>query len=59
MKNRNDYILGITKCNSFAMQYFNMDIMDIIEVHACTYCTYTVAVQVPTALFSVLTVHGL
>jgi hypothetical protein len=32
MKNRNDLLVDICKCNSFSMQYFNMDIMDIIEV---------------------------
>lgn len=32
MKNRNDLLVDISKCNSFSMQYFNMDIMDIIEV---------------------------
>lgn len=32
MKNRNDMLLDISKCNSFSMQYFNMDIMDVIEV---------------------------
>ncbi|CAI8048570.1 SLIT-ROBO Rho GTPase-activating protein 3 [Geodia barretti] len=31
MKNRNDLLVDICKCNSFSMQYFNMDIMDIIE----------------------------
>ena len=32
MKNRNNLLVDISKCNSFSMQYFNMDIMDIIEV---------------------------
>jgi SLIT-ROBO Rho GTPase activating protein len=31
MKNRNDMLLDISKCNAFSMQYFNMDIMDVIE----------------------------
>ena len=35
MKNRNDLLVDICKCNSFSMQYFNMDIMDIIEVCLC------------------------
>ena len=32
MKNRNELLLGIARCNSLSMQYFNMDVMDIIEV---------------------------
>ena len=32
LKNRNDYLLGISRCNALSAQYFNMDIMDIIEV---------------------------
>ena len=32
MKSRNDLLVDISKCNAFSMQYFNMDIMDIIEV---------------------------
>ncbi len=32
LKNRNDYLLGISRCNALSAQYFNMDIMDVIEV---------------------------
>ena len=32
LKNRNDYLLGISRCNALSTQYFNIDIMDIIEV---------------------------
>ena len=43
MKNRNDLLLDIAKCNAFSMQYFNMDIMDIIEVQVSTHhCAPTV-----------------
>ena len=33
LKNRNDYLLGISRCNALSAQYFNMDIMDVIEVN--------------------------
>ena len=32
LKNRNDYLLGISRCNALSTQYFSMDVMDIIEV---------------------------
>jgi len=32
LKNRNELLVGISKCNALSMQYFNMDILDIIEV---------------------------
>lgn len=32
LKNRNDYLLGISRCNALTTQYFSMDIMDIVEV---------------------------
>ena len=34
MKNRNEMLLDITKCNAFSMQYFNMDVMDVVEVRS-------------------------
>ena len=33
LKNRNELLVGISKCNSLSMQFFNMDVLDIIEVH--------------------------
>lgn len=35
LKNRNDYLLGITRCNALSSQYFSRDIMDIVEVSGC------------------------
>lgn len=31
LKNRNDYLLGISRCNALSTQYFSMDVMDIVE----------------------------
>ena len=47
MKNRNDLLVDISKCNAFSMQYFNMDIMDVIEVCANIHlnCVTWVTVQ--------------
>ena len=33
LKNRNELMVGMAKCNALSVQYFNMDILDIIQVY--------------------------
>ena len=33
LKNRNELMVGMAKCNALSVQYFNMDILDVIQVY--------------------------
>ena len=32
LKNRNELMVGMAKCNALSVQYFNMDILDVVQV---------------------------
>lgn len=44
LKNRNDYLLGIARCNALSTRYFSSNITDIIEVSATQLETLVVMV---------------
>ena len=33
LKNRNELMVGMAKCNALSVQYFNMDILDVVQVY--------------------------
>jgi len=58
LKNRNDYLLGVTRCNALQRHYFSDDIVHIIEVRHTHYMA-TPTFTHPLSMMTTPLEHGL